>query len=273
MKAKLCDVGIDEGRVEYSPGITVGRASTGRLDVCSACADKIRAKTLRIKHVDIDRILAAEPAKFAALTGRPAPPPLAVRPPMPGTGFGGFTVTGLKQFQGMDGYGFNATVRFQGVAVGTAMNEGSGGPNRYDWLNKAARDAFAELTTELSKGKKYEDGDTVFEELMVGSERLKFLEKGRKAGAPFCYQIVPKAMDFGDGIVDERGVQYVSFPSQEKADARIARKDFVRASVILDDGSLGAEVKGNVVVKKDERELDEIIVPPPASVAGGKGSA
>jgi hypothetical protein len=270
MKAKLCDFGIDEGKFEPSAGWTVGRASTGKLDLCKAHAERVKDKTLRVDGAVIQRVLAEQPAKWAALTGAPAPAPLAVRPPMPGKGYGGFSLSGVKTMAGMDGQAFNATIRQSGTPVGYVSNDGNGGSDRFSWNGKPFELAFLKLAAERFPPKKPEVVDMadefLVEELMVAAERLKWLEKGKKGGRPFCYQIVAKQYQFED-IVDDQGVTYTAYRSQAEADADLAKGKFVHAAPILDDGSLGEEIRGKTKPHVEKRTPEQIVVPAPKGLA------
>lgn len=54
----------------------------------------------------------------------------------------GWSLKGYRTFRGMDGSGFNSTLLLNGKAVGTADNEGSGGPDLVRFNTPEAEAAF-----------------------------------------------------------------------------------------------------------------------------------
>jgi hypothetical protein len=67
-----------------------------------------------------------------------------------------YSITGMKQFLGTDGYCFSATVRENGEKIGMVHNSGSGGANDYNGLNFAGIPEFEKDSIEWSKKNGYE---------------------------------------------------------------------------------------------------------------------
>ncbi|HHV7525120.1 TPA: hypothetical protein ACUNF5_006671 [Burkholderia orbicola] len=50
-----------------------------------------------------------------------------------------YSVTKVKVFEGMEGHGFNATLMRDGKAVATVIDDASGGPTMFNWLDERAK--------------------------------------------------------------------------------------------------------------------------------------
>lgn len=62
--------------------------------------------------------------------------------------FGGYTVTNVQTYEGMEGEGFSATLRNKGVEVGHIVQEGNGGGTYCRFNNREDRAAFDRLVAD-----------------------------------------------------------------------------------------------------------------------------
>jgi sulfopyruvate decarboxylase TPP-binding subunit len=78
----------------------------------------------------------------------------------------------VKTFRGMDGVGYNANLYINGKKAAFCMNEGSGGPDRVEWVNPSTRQAYAQPFAEWCQAHESVVGDVdkeYAEEVVLGA--------------------------------------------------------------------------------------------------------
>lgn len=105
-----------------------------------------------------------------------------------------YSVTGVKTFRGMEGLGYNATVRLYGKKIGLAIDDACGGP----LMLEVGKDDLRDMETYAKSLPPYEadrasgcpamalTADLLVEELVSVAEQAKLREKNRKDFEKTC---------------------------------------------------------------------------------------
>lgn len=162
---------------------------------------------------------------------------------------------GLKHFRELsdDSEAFAATILVDGVKAATVRNDGNGGPNEYEVLNKVAFEAFSAEAKRLNPTFKYETGDILVGDLMEKAEDDKFIEKCRKGGFFFVVKTWRWVSDDLDGGEKHySGASLHGYTNPDQLDGILKKAKAIKHEILLADEAGAAKAAEERAKKREE---------------------
>lgn len=105
----------------------------------------------------------------------------------------GWEVKNVKSFQGRDGLVFNLSLYYQGKRVAVVQNDGWGGENHYEWLDKSLEVPFAEFAKGfrwvVAEDKEKHGFDLVYNADMMIDDLIAIFDIKKACKRKTCYRV------------------------------------------------------------------------------------